>query len=400
MTSHSLFSASAAHRWVRCPGSIALTEHSDVHDTGSAAASEGTLLHEVLNWCLAQERTAADWADTHEFLSIEQDNAVQECIDYVRALPKGELFLEFETNYGSALGQSGRIAFGTLDVGLLEGSTLHVLDAKFGRKHVDTSENFQLLLYAIGMVSALQSIGEEIEAVVLHIMQPRTSSSNDPWTLDMGTLAKWAETFRKAAVEVQEARASFGTAGWEAKYLSPSVNACQWCPVKAVCPALRAVADDAANQARSADVSEFDEDTLSTALDMLPLLEQFVEAVKTEGLARLADGKPVSGYKLVTGRAGNRKWKGDDSEVVTFLTSEGVDDPYQPLKPLTPSQAETALAAVIRELDGGTVKDAKREAATRLGDLLTRNPPKPTLARETDPGKPWQAGASLEEFDD
>lgn len=398
---HSLFSASAAHRWVRCPGSIALTENTETFDSDSAAAAEGTMLHEALNWCLEQDHPPNDWSETHEFLTDEQEDAVLYCIEYIRALPQtGMLMYEYETNYADEIGQARKEAFGTLDASILDGTTLHVLDAKFGRRHVDAFENYQMLLYAIGMVGALQALGEEIDEIVLHIMQPRTTGSNEPWSLTIDELHEWAQQFKNAAERVQFARESFDidSREWRAAYLFPSPEACQWCPVKATCPMLREIADDAADLARSADVSEFDEDTLASALHMLPLLEQFTKAVHEEGLARLGAGKAIPGYKLITGRAGNRKWKDEDA-VGKFLIEHGIDNPNQPPKVMTPTQAQNALAKVLKEANGGTKKDAKLAAGELLESQITKNPPKPSLVTEDTAGKPWQTGASLEEFE-
>ena len=45
MTLHSRFGASAAHRWMRCPGSIQASE--GLPNVSSEFAAEGTLLHGV-----------------------------------------------------------------------------------------------------------------------------------------------------------------------------------------------------------------------------------------------------------------------------------------------------------------------------------------------------------------
>lgn len=44
---HAVLSASSAHRWLNCPGSVSLTK--DMPDTKSEYAEEGRLAHAVLN---------------------------------------------------------------------------------------------------------------------------------------------------------------------------------------------------------------------------------------------------------------------------------------------------------------------------------------------------------------
>jgi len=47
---HSHLSASAAHRWLECPGSVGMSM--DVERTDSAASSEGTRAHEIVEQLL------------------------------------------------------------------------------------------------------------------------------------------------------------------------------------------------------------------------------------------------------------------------------------------------------------------------------------------------------------
>ena len=49
-SSHARLSASAAERWMHCPGSITLTERLQLPNTGSVYADEGTMAHSVAEW--------------------------------------------------------------------------------------------------------------------------------------------------------------------------------------------------------------------------------------------------------------------------------------------------------------------------------------------------------------
>ena len=44
---HAVLSPSSAHRWMACPGSVALVATAGAPDTGSASADEGTAAHEM-----------------------------------------------------------------------------------------------------------------------------------------------------------------------------------------------------------------------------------------------------------------------------------------------------------------------------------------------------------------
>ena len=44
---HAVLSPSSAHRWIACPGSVALVATAGAPDTGSVSADEGTAAHEM-----------------------------------------------------------------------------------------------------------------------------------------------------------------------------------------------------------------------------------------------------------------------------------------------------------------------------------------------------------------
>lgn len=389
MTEHSKFSASAAHRWVRCPGSIVLEQGRP--DTGGAAAAEGTMLHCALEWCSKTGNKPDAYQPKDEtFLTTEQEQAVQFCLDYLAEVP-GISLTEQKVDYSEVLRCKPKDGFGTLDAAKLDGVHLHVFDAKFGRGHVSPKENYQMLLYALGAVIGVEAIGIEVKTITLHIMQPRTSPENEPWEISRDELTEWAKKFLTAADNVRQAEKHKDmSTKWEDKFLYPTSEACKFCKAKAICPALKKQVVTE-YEGGSADVDEFDDNRLKQALDMLPLMKQYIDAVEQEAMRKLTSGDKVPGYKLIQGRAGNRKWK--DKDPTAFLEKLGID-PYEQ-KLLTPSKAETQLAKTF-DL---TAKKAKAKAADLLSEGVTRNAPKPSLVTEDTSGEPWSAGASLEEFE-
>lgn len=424
MAAHSTLSASKAERWTTCPGSLILAK--GVAETGSPAAREGTGLHALLDHCLANKLDATDfegqtWAfDDHGEacdmeISDEQAEAVQSVIDFVRTLP-GVLFTEMQVAYGRAIGQPDSEAFGTTDVAVLDGTHLHVVDAKFGRHYVDQFENKQMLLYGIGVVDSLEVLGDAVDSITLYIAQPRAGFHNpEGWTLTRAELEEWITYFKEAARRVETATALFNPAwlqpgGWESltakewvkAFLQVSEDACRFCPVRAACPALQALADETAKSApAAASADEFDttgEDAM-TLLDDAVLahhlanagkLEMFLEAVKTEAMRRLVDGRSVPGFKLITGRQGNRKWVDEKAAEAAVRKHGGTDAAvFAPAKIKTPAQ----MAKILKPLLG------TKEAAEELLDTLTtRSPAKPALVARNVPGAPWAGGNVESEF--
>ena len=69
MAEHALLSASAAHRWGNCPGSLAMEAGQE--NKSSGYADEGTAAHELAAWCLKHTMTAKQWPD--DFIQIGGD---------------------------------------------------------------------------------------------------------------------------------------------------------------------------------------------------------------------------------------------------------------------------------------------------------------------------------------
>lgn len=410
MSEHSLLSASAAHRWTTCPGSIAASLTLPYRDDSSVAAEEGTALHAVLEHCVKNDIDACDvdvlvYRDHGKTKTIrpndEQAEAVQTVLDQARSLP-GKLFSEMKVCYGYAIGQPPSKAFGTLDIASLEGTILHVLDAKFGRHFVSQIENPQMLLYAIGAVDSLKALGDKITDVYLHIGQPR-AGSQDPegWHITAGELADWVKWFRKRAREVERAvpmppvdTPAFNS--WYKEFLKPSDEGCRFCPFAPVCPALKKEFDEMVKNAKdAASADEFElvdatNEALSSCLSKADRVERYIKAVRSEATRRISDGNDVPEWKLVKGRAGNRKWA-DEDKALKRLLSHGLsqDDSHSPRKILSPAKAEKALKKVLD----------KEEAKEVIELLVTRNPPKPSLVPSDRPGEPWVGSADLTEFE-
>lgn len=406
LPAHSRLSASASSRWTVCPGSVPLSIGAE--DRSSYAALEGTALHAVMEKCLIEHLDAADVpsitiTDRGEQITFELDDeqheAVQFVLDHARSLvaDNGTLMTETKVLYGSAIGQPDNEAFGTVDVAIVNGKHLHILDAKFGRRYVDPEENTQMLLYGIGMLDTVELLEGPMERVTMHISQPRLRATEpEPgWEVPREDFNRWQEFFREAAAKVASASAEPITDEWQAKYLHPSDEGCYFCRAAAHCPALRKVYDNMVEAAKdAADPDDFDvivtdklpRNDLGAVLAQAPLVKRFLEAVEDQAFIDLRDGKAVTGFKLVVGRQGNRKWR-DENEVLQVFADLG-DDLYQPAKVRTPTQ----LAKALRDAKNIT----KKEAEDAVNELVVRDPAKPSIVPETQPGTPWSAEVDFE----
>lgn len=395
---HSIFSASAAERWSNCAGSLALSR--GIESRSSEAAREGTAGHSLGEACLINGDDPLD----HEGDIIPVEGcivevtdelalAVQFYVDYVRGI-SGMLWTEQRTYYGTLLGIDDDEAFGTTDCSILDGRILHVIDAKFGRKFVNPERNKQTILYAAGTVESIEAVGEEVDEIWLHIVQPRVSEKPIPYKMTREQLREIVAELHVAAQRAQEALITFTTpddAAWGERYLNPGEDQCQWCPAAAFCPALRKVADDFA----PSDIAEefaivsyleaVPVERVDTMMNTLPLVERWTEAVKHEAMRRLTRGDAMPSYKLVLGREGNRRYADVERAAEAFAVLS-VTLTHKPAELLSPAQMEKMLK-----------KNAK-SMLPQLAELVVRNPAKPTLTSRDDPREAWTGQTIAEEF--
>ena len=399
---HSTFSASGAARWSSCAGSLALSQ--GAMKRTSFAADEGTAGHQLGERCIENGTDPYDYIGeiipvcgtggdvvTNEIeVTLELAEAVSKYVEYVRGI-SGMRWLETRIYYGNLLGVPEDEAFGTGDCCILNGTTLHVIDAKFGRGYVNPVRNKQMILYGAGVVDALETVGERVDEIHLHVMQPRVSDKPVPYVMTRADLAHEVNLLRAAAQHSMEASISFTSLNdekWVKTYLTPGEYQCQWCPAAAACPALRAVADDftAASDEEFGIVSLLEQMSgaeLSKYQKQVNLVEMWMEAVKHETLARLTRGDKVPGYKLVKGREGNRRWADPVAAAEAF--ADVADVAFEPPTLKTPAQLEKALK-----------KDKERKAL--IEKLVVRNPARPTMTTSDDPRETWQEAAGADEF--
>lgn len=370
MTAHARLGASKAHRWIQCPGSVAL--EATLPDETSAYAREGTAAHALAEECLRLGAAPEKWIG-HEIEGHLVDESMAQhvatYVDYVNALP-GQKLYEVRVDYsGYAPG-----GFGTADAIAFHDGVLHVVDLKFGQGvKVEAKDNAQLMLYALG---AFTDFGFEYQTDLarMTIVQPRLDHV-DTFELRINHLLNWARTVVKPAAKL---------ASKEGAPFKPSESACRFCKARATCRALaehnlsliQATFEnlDAAPPLASPHLLNVDE--LARLLPHLDGLVNWAGAVKEHAQLTLMRGGVVPGYKLVEGRS-LRRW-GDEGVASAALEALLGDSAYSK-KLISPSQAEKALG---------------RKKAGEIADLVIKPVGKPTLAPASDP-RPELSGTDV-----
>ena len=359
MVAHAKLSASGSHRWMACPGSIAL-EATMPEPPDSPYAAEGTAAHALADKCLREGHDTAGYIGTTfegQIVVQEMIDAVQIYLDYVRSQP-GKLFPERRVNFSDWVPDG----FGTSDAIVLHEGMLTVIDLKYGRGvRVDAEENSQLMLYALGALAEFDFL-YEFDRFRLVVVQPRIDHISE-WEIGKTELLGWGETVKIAA----------GAALAENAPFVPDEDACRFCKGKSVCTALATFALDTAMEGFAPtfkDPLKLSPEEVADLLGKLDLFINWAKALEGHAQSELEQGRTIPGYKLVEGKS-NRKW-GDEEKVAAFLLGRLAEADVYARSLVSPAQAEKLL--------GG-----KKTAAELLEPYIVKPPGKPTLALSSDP---------------
>ena len=321
-SSHARLSASAAERWMHCPGSITLTERLQLPNTGSIYADEGTMAHSVAEWKVmhtesgpAYKKERGKW-EASEFWCGEMDeattfyaNEVQDI--YIRLL---------QQDAGTVRMVEQRIdlkewipgGFGTSDAVVIGAGEIHVVDLKYGKGvKVEAEGNPQLRLYGLGSASLFGDL-YDFDTVVLHIIQPRLDHISTE-RIALKDLRDWGKNeVRPAADEAANGSERTACGDW-----------CRFCPAKAVC---RARAEENLELARMdfKKPMELTHDEIVEVLGQIDRLLSWAKDVTDYALAQALAGEKFRGWKLVEGRA-NRRYT-DETKVAVTLKAAGFDE--------------------------------------------------------------------------
>ncbi len=366
-TQHALLSASGAHRWLYCTGSPLLEK--DFPDSTSVYAQEGTLAHylcELKLMAYTGEITKRKLTSMKnklmksELWQPEMDSTSEAYLDYIKDITmsytvKPVILIEKKVDFSRYVPEG----FGTADCLILAGDTLHVVDYKHGKGVVvDADHNPQMMLYALGAMSEL-SLLYRFKFVHMTIVQPRVNNISE-FTMTADELVEWGESVVKPKAEAAiSGNGTFEAGDW-----------CRFCRAKQQCKT-RYESNDSLypelserHDPRLITLDELGE-YLKRGRDMAAWLEDMKEYALSESLA----GAEVPGWKAVEGR-GSRAFT-DTDEAVDTLIKNGIDESvlYE-RRVLTLAQMEKAVG--------------KKAFGELVGDLVVKNPGKPTLVEESD----------------
>lgn len=364
---HAKLSASGASRWATCPGSVQMED--GIPDKESIYAQEGTLAHEMSELKLKHYldpkgfgkrklNAAIKKLKENELYQAEMDSYTDTYVDFIKekALSfSSNPYIEIEKRVDFSRWVDG--GFGTCDCVLIHGSTLSIIDLKYGKGvPVSSEQNEQLILYALGAYDAFNLI-YNLDKIELNIVQPRINNFST-WEISLTELLLWGDYFK---VQAEKALGGNGE-------LVPSAKACKFCKARDICTA-RAENNLSLESEIKLKPNEIPKDKLYEYISRGEDIAKWVADLKAYALDMCLKGEDVKGLKAVAGRT-SRSWTNQD-EAINKLIEGGIDEAiiYDKV-PLTLAKLEKALG--------------KQQFTTLVGDLVVTSEGKPTLVFEND----------------
>ncbi|HRD88787.1 MAG TPA: DUF2800 domain-containing protein [Accumulibacter sp.] len=349
---HALLSLSGAHRWLNCPGSVALG--AGIVEKTSDFAREGTAAHALAALCLDKRRPPATTfvGSFLEGVEVSGDMAeyVQQYVDLVLQLADGhELMVEQRVPIGHVTGEAG--AEGTSDAIIVtaDGTELIVIDLKFGRGVAVSAEaNDQGQLYALGALEIVTLLGYAPRRVRIVIHQPRLQSAPSEWACTVEDLRRYSQRVKvRAAYAIEVLRGE--APGTPIDHLRPGDKQCRFCKAKAICPKLAELVAatagaDFTDLTQTELAVDVDPEVLARCLTKVDLIEDWCDAVRKHAHADLAAGNLVPGFKLVQGKRGPRAWVSEAEAEAAMKAMRLKHAQLYTYKVISPTHAERLLA--------------------------------------------------------
>jgi hypothetical protein len=332
-TKHAKLSASGAHRYMHCPGSVRMEE--GLPGETSVYAEYGTAAHELAAECLKTDKPAAFYIGDR-FNEIEVDDemveGVQIYLDYLQELG-GDLLIEIKVDFSifvpGGFGTADAIAFDA------KSKTLTIVDLKFGKGiQVDAENNPQITLYALGALNDFDFI-YDIENIRMIIVQPRLDHISE-WEISKEKLIEEGNFIGSRAQDALRDDAP----------ITPGEVQCRFCKAKGICLPLAehniSIAFGDLDESTPKDPLKLDNNEIAEILVKSDLISGWLKAVRKRAWTELNLGREISGYKLVVGKT-NRKWS-DESAVEKALKRAKLKvDQIYTKKVISPAQAEKLL---------------------------------------------------------
>jgi hypothetical protein len=348
---HSPFGGSVAARVLHCPASVRLVERVPAHlRKTSAYAERGTACHAAMAHLIDEngdfESLVGKTMNHYTITRDDVENTLRPALTYIAALldtPGAEFYLEHRVVFPTIAG-----AFGTVDLLVRIGSTVHVIDFKFGAGvrvralYPDGDEdviNAQLMFYSVGARHSHRPFFADVENIVLTILQPVSIEPDAEMvssvTVTHAELDAFIALYRDACTEALSTTPRLQRGDW-----------CRFCAARPICPAHIGPLLDLAQfmLPTAAPATDAYLQVLADGLNLVDAIKEIRTALHDQAKHALQSGDVVPGYTLSAGRA-ERHWH-DESAAIAALCRLGLtrDDVFAAIM-RSPKQVELRAKA-------------------------------------------------------
>lgn len=395
---HARLSPSAAHRWMKCPGSVVMEQ--GYPDDSNEYSIDGTHTHTLLSESVmfgvplrADGYLGKTLEDHDGSFTVEQDriDRANVALDYLIQIkeehPDALIFSERKVDAGVWIGRDDMD--GTADLTVIYDRSVEVIDYKDGFSYVEVVDNPQLMIYLLGVLALYRATGTGVEALPfdnfkITIIQPKLLDQGlqpiNSQSISKVQIQNFLDTLEKAVAVTDDDDAP----------LVPGESQCKWCKARGECSAR---ADNAlaiiqtlfssvelATQMADKKVAVLTDDKIREIVEGTPLIRTFLDDVSDEALRRFRNGTHIHGLKVVAGR-GSNIWAEDEESIGKKLTGLGAPkDSVYPPNLVSPAQA--------RKLEWVNRKGEKKTLTARgkkiLESLIAKKDGKLTVVPESD----------------
>lgn len=391
---HARYSASNAHRWMRCAAQVALASSAPPRPD-SEASKEGTKAHEILHQSFTRPWAWRNGADPEMVAAVETVHDFLEGL-YVSRGKHLTLLIEQRFIFPQSVVDPDDCA-GIADLIVLDDQEREAwsVEFKYGSGIVvEPEQNPQLLFNATGALW-----NRPIKKLHLVVIQPRIPHH------PKGVVRQWScgplELVEfQAAVEKAITRAESVRLNSDEPWVWASTGSwCRFCAAEHICPlrereALTVVASPPPRPAELRDVklpnpADLGLDRIAHILHHADALRSWLAAIENRAVELIEQGVQVPGWKLVAAQARRRWVEGKTAaEIAAELAEISGLPPSEFLRsdPIPITEAERKLVAAARDRAEMGQKDKAAAAARERMAFLTekRTSGNLTLVPETD----------------
>jgi hypothetical protein len=333
---HSNIGPSRAKYWAYCAGSVSICRN--VKKSTNDKAKEGNAAHELAaHYLLTNKWWPQEIPLSNGYIQTE------EMRDYVKIYINDVIniigYLPISCDYIESTISIFRVhinAFGTCDLWYFDtiNKILYIWDFKYGWGLVDAYENYQLIMYAVGLLDSILKKDTRITSeitVCIRICQPRPHHSDGPireWKITASELNPYIEHLQRQAQLVYEINPPLVTGAH-----------CRYCDALVICPA-----------AAQAGLNSIDVSLKYTDIELLnigrhyqilkrakeAICNQF-EALETFAIQSIKNGELIPELEIQPSR-GSITWQENNESIFSMGDLLNINL-RQPEKPCTPLQA-------------------------------------------------------------